>query len=72
MVMVFDAKGPTSEMTIMSLIKNRPPMPNELRVQIDDIKTLRAILFSIEEVVGVEADDVIATLAEKFGKIKKS
>ena len=47
-------------------------MPNELRVQIDDIKKLSELFcFSIEEVVGVEADDVIATLAEKFGKDKK-
>ena len=73
MVMVFDAKGPNFRNDYYDLYKkNRPPMPNELRVQIDDIKKLSELFcFSIEEVVGVEADDVIATLAEKFGKDKK-
>ena len=73
MVMVFDAKGPNFRNDYYELYKkNRPPMPNELRVQIDDIKRLSELFcFSIEEVVGVEADDVIATLAEKFGKDKK-
>jgi DNA polymerase-1 len=73
MVMVFDAKGPNFRNDYYEPYKkNRPPMPNELRVQIDDIKKLSGLFcFSIEEVVGVEADDVIATLAEKFGKDKK-
>ena len=73
MVMVFDAKGPNFRNDYYEPYKkNRPPMPNELRVQIDDIKKLSELFcFSIEEVVGVEADDVIATLAEKFGKDKK-
>lgn len=73
MVMVFDAKGPNFRNDYFEPYKkNRPPMPNELRVQIDDIKKLSELFcFSIEEVVGVEADDVIATLAEKFGKDKK-
>jgi len=73
MVMVFDAKGPNFRNDYYEPYKkNRPPMPNELRVQIEDIKKLSELFcFSIEEVVGVEADDVIATLAEKFGKDKK-
>ena len=73
MVMVFDAKGPNFRNDYYEPYKkNRPPMPNELRVQIDDIKKLSELFcFSIEEVVGVEADDVIATLAEKFGNDKK-
>ena len=73
MVMVFDAKGPNFRNEYYEPYKkNRSPMPNELRVQIDDIKKLSELFcFSIEEVVGVEADDVIATLAEKFGKDKK-
>ena len=73
MVMVFDAKGPNFRNDYYEPYKkNRPPMPNELRVQIDDIKKLSELFcFSIKEVVGVEADDVIATLAEKFGKDKK-
>ena len=41
MVMVFDAKGPTFRSDYYQAYKaNRPSMPNELRVQIDDIKKL--------------------------------
>ena len=39
MVMVFDAKGPNFRNDYYEPYKkNRPPMPNELRVQIEDIK----------------------------------
>ena len=70
MVMVFDAKGPTFRSDYYQAYKaNRPSMPNELRVQIDDIKTLSKLFnFSVQEVAGVEADDVIATLADKLGE----
>ena len=70
MVMVFDAKGPTFRSDYYQAYKaNRPSMPNELRVQIDDIKKLSELFkFSLQEVSGVEADDVIASLADKFGK----
>ncbi len=70
MVMVFDAKGPTFRSDYYQAYKaNRPSMPNELRVQIDDIKKLSKLFnFSVQEVAGVEADDVIATLAERLGK----
>ena len=73
MVMVFDAKGPTFRSDYYQAYKaNRPSMPNELRVQIDDIKNLSKLFhFSIQEVAGVEADDVIATLADKLGKKQK-
>ena len=41
MVMIFDAKGPNFRNDFYKEYKaNRPPMPNELRVQIDDIKKL--------------------------------
>ena len=69
MVMVFDAKGKTFRSDYYKGYKaNRPSMPNELRSQISDIKELTK-LFKLhsEEVVGVEADDVIATLAKTFG-----
>ncbi|MBL6693521.1 MAG: DNA polymerase I [Proteobacteria bacterium] len=69
MVMVFDAKGKTFRSDYYKGYKaNRPSMPNELRSQISDIKELTK-LFKLhsEEVVGVEADDVIATLAKSFG-----
>ena len=73
MVMVFDAKGHNFRNDYYAAYKaNRPPMPNELRVQIDDIKQLSKLFnFTVEEVEGVEADDVIATLAHKFKKSKK-
>jgi DNA polymerase-1 len=73
MVMVFDAKGKTFRSDYYKDYKaNRPPMPNELRSQISDIKELTK-LFKLhsEEVVGVEADDVIATLAKSFGSKHK-
>ena len=70
MVMVFDAKGPTFRSDYYQPYKaNRPSMPNELRVQIADIKKLSELFkFSLQEVSGVEADDVIASLANKFGQ----
>ena len=73
MVMVFDAKGKTFRDEYYADYKaNRPPMPNELRSQIDDIKELTSLFkMHIEEKPGVEADDVIATLAKKFGQDKK-
>ena len=73
MVMIFDAKGPTFRSDYYQAYKaNRPSMPNELRVQIDDIKKLSKLFnFSVQEVAGVEADDVIATLAEKLGETQK-
>ena len=73
MVMVFDAKGKTFRSDYYKDYKaNRPPMPNELRSQISDIKELTK-LFKLhsEEVVGVEADDVIATLSKSFGSKHK-
>ena len=62
---VFDAKGKTFRNDIYDLYKaNRPPIPDELRVQIEPlhqiIKAQGLPLISIE---GVEADDVIGTMA---------
>lgn len=73
MVMIFDAKGPNFRNDFYKEYKaNRPPMPNELRVQIDDIKKLTNLFnFEVIEMGGVEADDVIATLAERLGKDNK-
>ena len=73
MVMVFDAKGPNFRNDYYQAYKaNRPPMPNELRVQIEDIKKLsRLFNFTVKEERGVEADDVIATLAKQFKPDKK-
>ena len=73
MVIVFDAKGPNFRNDYYQAYKaNRPPMPNELRVQIEDIKKLsRLFNFTVKEESGVEADDVIATLAKQFKPDKK-
>ena len=73
MVMVFDAKGPNFRNDYYQAYKaNRPPMPNELRVQIEDIKKLSTLFnFTVKEESGVEADDVIATLTKQFKKNKK-
>jgi len=64
---VFDAKGKTFRNDIYPEYKaNRPPMPDELRVQIDPlhqiIKAQGLPLISIE---GVEADDVIGTMSQQ-------
>ncbi len=62
---VFDAKGPTFRHEHYEQYKaNRPPMPDELRSQIDYIHSIvRALGLPILQVTGVEADDVIGTLA---------
>ena len=62
---VFDAKGKTFRDDIYADYKaNRPPMPDELRSQVDPIHAaVRAFGVPILCVEGVEADDVIGTLA---------
>ena len=64
-VVVFDAKGPTFRNEIYTEYKaNRPPMPEELREQIEPIHAIiRAMGLPLICVSGVEADDVIGTLA---------
>jgi len=64
-VVVFDAKGPTFRNEIYSAYKaNRPPMPEELREQIEPIhQTIRAMGLPLICISGVEADDVIGTLS---------
>ena len=72
MVMVFDAKGKNFRNDYYEKYKaNRPPMPNELRHQIEDIKKLCGLFnFTVQEVEDVEADDVIATLVSNFSEDK--
>ena len=62
---VFDAKGPTFRDTIYPLYKaNRDPMPDDLRSQIAPIhEVVRLLGWAVLDVPGVEADDVIGTLA---------
>lgn len=74
MVVVFDAKGKTFRDDIYAEYKaNRPPMPNELRGQIAPLhKIVEAMGFSMIVESGVEADDVIGTLAHNASKHGRS
>ena len=62
---VFDAKGPTFRHEMYEQYKaNRPPMPLELSQQIEPIhEIVRLLGLPLIQVTGVEADDVIGTLA---------
>ena len=64
---VFDAKGPTFRHEMYAEYKaNRPPMPLELRQQIEPIhEVVRLLGLPLIQVSGVEADDVIGTLANR-------
>lgn len=64
---VFDAKGETFRDQLFAAYKaNRPPMPSELAAQINPIhEVVRALGVPVLMIEGVEADDVIATLAER-------
>lgn len=67
---VFDAKGKTFRHEMYAEYKaNRPPMPDELRSQVDYVhQIINALgLPNISE-SGVEADDVIGTLAKQAAK----
>jgi DNA polymerase I len=64
---VFDAKGKTFRSDLYSEYKaTRPPMPNELRSQIEPIhQIVQAMGLPMLVIPGVEADDVIGTLAKQ-------
>ena len=66
-VCVFDAKGKTFRNDIYSEYKaNRPKMPDDLSIQIAPLhKAIKAMGWPIYIKEGVEADDVIGTLAKK-------
>ena len=66
-VVVFDAKGKTFRNDMYSEYKaNRPPMPDDLRVQIQPIHDIVDAMGLPRLVIeGVEADDVIGTLAKQ-------
>ena len=66
-VIVFDAKGKTFRNELYDAYKaHRPPMPDELKVQIAPIhKIVEAMGLPILIIDGVEADDVIGTLARE-------
>jgi len=67
MAVVFDAPGPTFRSEIYSEYKaNRPPMPDDLATQIGPLKELiEALGLPLVSIEGVEADDVIGTLARE-------
>jgi DNA polymerase-1 len=62
---VFDAKGKTFRDDLYAEYKaNRPPMPDDLSRQVEPIhEAVRALGWPILMVEGIEADDVIGTLA---------
>ena len=62
---IFDAKGPTFRDELFAEYKaQRPRMPDDLRVQIEPLhECVKAMGFPFLCVEGVEADDVIGTLA---------
>lgn len=70
---VFDAKGKTFRDELFEHYKShRPPMPDDLRAQIEPLhEMVKAMGLPLLAVSGVEADDVIGTLAleaEKLGR----
>ncbi|MDP1888778.1 DNA polymerase I, partial [Polaromonas sp.] len=62
---VFDAKGPTFRDALYPEYKaQRSPMPDDLRSQVEPIhEVVRLLGWKVLDVPGVEADDVIGTLA---------
>ncbi|NMP16901.1 DNA polymerase I [Thalassotalea sp. Y01] len=66
-VVVFDAKGKTFRNDMYPEYKaNRPPMPDDLRCQIEPLhKIIKAMGLPLLVIEGVEADDVIGTLAKQ-------
>lgn len=67
---VFDAKGPTFRDELYPEYKaHRSPMPDDLRTQIEPIhEVVRLMGWKVLDVPGVEADDVIGTLAVTAGQ----
>ena len=65
--MLFDVKGPTFRHKIYSNYKaNRPPMPEDLSIQIPHIKEItNGFNITVIEMPGFEADDLIGT----FGRL---
>ena len=70
MVIIFDAKGKTFRDEIYSEYKaQRPPMPDDLRPQIEPIhRMVEAMGLPLVIIDGVEADDVIGTIAKQVGE----
>lgn len=71
-VVVFDAKGKTFRNDLYPEYKaNRPPMPDDLRTQIEPLhRIIKAMGLPLLVIEGVEADDVIGTLADQATKMQ--
>ncbi|CAK9886820.1 MAG: DNA polymerase I [Candidatus Erwinia impunctatus] len=71
---VFDAKGKTFRDELFEDYKShRPPMPDDLRAQIEPLHAMvKAMGLPLLSVSGVEADDVIGTLAKAAGNAGES
>ena len=69
-IVVFDAKGKSFRNEIYAEYKaNRPPMPDELRIQIDYVyKIVKALGLPLVSIQHVEADDVLGTYAKEAEK----
>ena len=69
LAIVFDAKGPTFRHKIYEQYKaNRPPMPDDMAMQIPMIKSIvKNLSVKMLEQEGYEADDIIGTLARVCG-----
>ena len=65
-VAIFDAKGKNFRHELYTEYKaNRPPMPDELRSQVDYVhRSIKALGYPLVAMPGVEADDVIGTYAK--------
>ncbi|WP_027713598.1 DNA polymerase I [Dickeya chrysanthemi] len=70
---VFDAKGKTFRDDLFEHYKShRPPMPDDLRAQIEPLhRMVKAMGLPLLSVSGVEADDVIGTLAQQAERVGK-
>ncbi|MCG9731421.1 DNA polymerase I [Shewanella sp. Isolate13] len=70
MAVVFDAKGKTFRNDMYSEYKaQRPPMPDDLRTQIEPLhRIIKALGLPLVCIPGVEADDVIGTIATQASK----
>lgn len=74
MAVVFDAKGKTFRNDLYAEYKaHRPTMPDDLRSQIEPLhRIVRALGLPLVCVPGVEADDVIGTIATQASKEGRS
>lgn len=66
-IVVFDAKGKSFRNEMLESYKaNRPPMPDDLKVQVEYVhKIVKALGLPLVSITGVEADDVIGSYVAK-------